>query len=97
MHLTLILSSLLCVVPAANATGWEPHIEAEVLLHPSTGVISWRVSLSRVGLLETHFDFPLHSGLTPQLESAGSLTQIRHGAADGTGAALDPQRPVPRR
>ncbi|MDE0959240.1 MAG: M20/M25/M40 family metallo-hydrolase [Planctomycetota bacterium] len=97
MHLTLILSSLLCVVPAANATGWEPHIEAEVLLHPSTGVISWRVSLSRVGLLQTHFDFPLHSGLTPQLESAGTLTQIRHGAAAGTGAALDPQRPVPRR
>jgi aminopeptidase N len=97
MYLTLILSSLLCVVPAENSSGWQPHLDAEILLHPSTGAISWRATLSRVGLHQQHFDFPLHSGLTPQLESAGSLTQIRDAAEGGSGASLDPQRPVPRR
>ncbi|MBT5738407.1 MAG: M20/M25/M40 family metallo-hydrolase [Planctomycetes bacterium] len=97
MYLTLILSSLLFVAPAEIPSGNEPHLDAEVLLNPSTGAISWRATVKRLGGLQTHFDFPLHSGLTPQLESAGSLTQIRDAAAVGSGATLDPQRPVSRR
>lgn len=97
MYLTLILSSLLSIAPVENSSDWEPHLDAKVLLDPSTGAISWRATVSRVELIQGHFDFPLHAGLIPQLESSGSLTQIRDAATDGSGATLDPQRPVSRR
>ncbi len=97
MYLTLILSSLLSVAPTENSSGYPPHLDAEVILQPSTGAISWRATLSTVESLQQHYDFPLHSGLTPQLESAGSLTQIRDASVVGSGATLDPQRPVSRR
>ena len=91
MYLTLILSSLLSIAPVENSSDWEPHLDAKVLLDPSTGAISWRATVSRVELIQGHFDFPLHAGLIPQLESSGSLTQIRDAATDGSGATLDPQ------
>ncbi|MEC9475612.1 MAG: M20/M25/M40 family metallo-hydrolase [Planctomycetota bacterium] len=97
MYLTLILSSLLCFAPTGNSSGWEPHLDAEIVLDPSSGAISWSATLSRDGLSLPHFDFPLHSSLTPELESGGSLTQIRDAAPAESGATLDPQRPVPRR
>jgi hypothetical protein len=97
MYLILIFSSILSIQPAVNSPGWEPQLDAEVLLHPSTGAIAWRVTLSTEGMEQSHFEFPLHAGLTPQLESPGSLTQIQEATEDGSGAALDPQRPVARR
>jgi len=93
MYLSLLLNTLLCCLPSPEVPGWNPHVDAQVSLQPSTGVIHWQVSSEMFG---RQYEFPLHSALTPQLESPGSLTLIED-LEQGSGASLDPQRPVDRR
>ena len=90
MYVTLLLSSLFCCLPVQESSLLHPHIAAEVTLDPSTGSISWQASLKRMG---KQFEFRLHSGITPRLESVGSLTLVTETEQEG-GSGLDPQRPV---
>lgn len=90
MYITLLFGSLICCLPAQQPPVLHSHVRAEVTLDPPAGSISWQVSLERMG---NQFEFPLHSGLTPQLDSAGSLTLVSQSRKQG-GGGLDPQRPV---
>ena len=68
----------------------HPQIHADVILDPSAGSISWKLSLHQMG---KQFEFSLHSGLTPQLDSAGSITLVGQSEQHGA-SGIDPQRPV---
>ena len=93
MSITLLFGSLICCLPVQQVSVLHPHLVAEVTLDPSAGSISWQVSLERLG---KQFEFGLHSGLTPQLESQGTLTLVTRTQQQG-GSGLDPQRSVSRK
>ena len=93
MSITLLFGSLIWCLPVQEVPVLHPHLVAEVTLDPSAGSISWQVSLERLG---KQFEFGLHSGITPRLESQGSLTLVTQTEQQG-GSGLDPQRPVSRK
>lgn len=90
LSIIVLLASLLFWSPVQVGSAQHPRIDADVILDPSAGSISWKLSLHRMG---KQFEFSLHSGLTPQLDSAGSITLVGQSEQHGA-SGIDPQRPV---